>query len=83
MADIFPNMDRILNDSTNWREARDRVVMAAINAMAQSGAAFDFLAMQGALGAAFGAAAQHRAELYGCDNAWSVLSQWQSRMEQP
>lgn len=66
-----------------WRESRDEIVRAALTELAANGASLDFLAMQRALGAAFGKAAEQRATIFGCDVAFGVLSQLESRMNHP
>jgi hypothetical protein len=79
MADIASQVD----DARNWQENRDAIVRAALTALAVHGASLDFLSVQRALGAAFAEAARQRATVFGCDQAWSLLSRHESMMEAP
>jgi len=77
MADIAAQVD----DARNWRDNRDAIVRAALTELAAHGASLDFLSVQRALGAAFAEAARQRASAFGCDQAWGLLSRYQSMME--
>lgn len=79
MADIAAQVD----DARNWQENRDAIVRAALTELAQHGASLDFVSVSRALGAAFGEAARQRATVFGCDQAWGLLSRHQSMMEAP
>lgn len=79
MADIAARVA----DAKGWRDQRDAIVRAALTELAQHGASLDFLSVSRALGAAFGEAARQRATVFGCDQAWGLLSRHQAMMEAP
>lgn len=79
MADL----PAIIHDAENWRDQRDAIVRAALQALAQSGAGLDFLAMQFALAAAFNEAARHEMTRQGSSIAWAVLKRNAERLSAP
>jgi hypothetical protein len=72
-----------VHDAENWRDQRDSIVRAALQAMAQSGAGLDFLAMQFALSAAFNEAARQEMARQGSSIAWAVLKRDAERLSAP
>ena len=77
------DIDAIVHDAETWRDQRDAIVRAALQALAQSGAGLDFLAMQFALAAAFDEAARHEITRQGSSIAWAVLKRNSERLSAP
>jgi hypothetical protein len=80
---VSADIAAIVHDAENWRDNRDAIVRAALQALAQSGGSLDFLTVQFALAAAFNEAARHEMTRQGSSIAWAVLKRNAERLSAP
>jgi hypothetical protein len=80
---VSADIAAIVHDAENWRDNRDAIVRAALQALAQSGGSLDLLTVQFALAAAFNEAARHEMTRQGSSIAWAVLKRNAERLSAP